>query len=1359
MNDITGLTTNSTIQAILDRGVVHPFTQKLVNATYAADTKKAIVKDALLKKELSLDGYTVVDGIAIDGDSGEYVDPKTGEVRKYRFSSGSYNFFDTVDKYAAIENSIPKQRVQPAYISSLTGNYGYTPEEAANISNYQAQEIAKQFGENYSFSPYDPDKTYESSKTPVRMAIRVVGQDENGRDLVEAINPVSKKQVSFDAANDPYLNSRFDLYKSIDSSPNRHWLDHYESKQSSQDLLKKINFSSLYNELSDTDNRLLEDIDIAQSTAYRSAARVLQYAPFMDKEHWAAVADEATGQQIADAWAGVKTSTRRAYANGMLEASNAWKEGDYAKAITGWVSNIDRVVAESATQTGLILVGSQAAAAAGAGATIAGLSGALLATADATLASMESYEANNNGQKMSAEQVAQSFALNFVTMIPETMLTALNVQRFLPKPVAKEFSILFKTKDDIKKTPAYKTVLESAGGEFGQEWFQSGVEEYVSQNQENAKSLAEVMTSGERVENAVVGALAGGATSTGLAIANAPLNARADAKKKEYDSTHTEVGTVVDENASKTWSTFSRDNLADVNTVEDIQNVLTKDAETLSTQETKGALSIEAKEKRIDYIKGLFNKLANSKATPEQFKEISKSICETYGVSEDELASYVIYGMADDAAALAKEKGVKVEDLTDEDLEPIIEKYRKAGLGTYERMRKEEIISDMRTVLEDIGRGESSYVRYALELQSIDKKLADESLSDSARKTLEDEKQAYVARLGVLLDSAIDKLDKFSTQVEELADNPDKAESSKVDYKSGKGKGFILKRADFTNAHTGELNGLGSLAGGLSVISSVLQEALEMNEALKTSTGVDNTGKIAELQRRFLNAQDIIHGIENKPETSIEEIPSNTEGNDTKADTPMSPIGVIKQGSKATQQQLVKVTSRAVRNADRKATLSRIDAAKQVKIEEFADVLDEEVTDAITKIQSVRDAASKLRVSKNYTKEQKEADLLAIDTLLKQLHNESNRRTAEAKKEPNKDEIDDVINDETKIKSDEDLNEMFQRIAEATDDEQAPFNTVESLLSAVQALLARVKEQGSTINTAKEFEDLIADTSFGVRKSARGYAVLSRTLKLLRKQGFYNYAARQEQKIAKREANLQNFKGKKKRKEEIEKEIAESKAELEEKISQRTRGKATTAAELEVQVASEISSLEERIKKLEDPEPILEEVADSLLIQSYTPETANKLGQQILFKADAENILTTKSIDELIEEAETEEAQAELTEIKKFLDKGYGVIRKHLLNKGEPIITEYVKNKKGEYKGQECDVYVFDVEEGKIAFYTIGEEVKTINIIDAEGNEGTAMEVLVLTEKIPGKMLKTTGYKKVGMGAFIADLMAMVPQE
>lgn len=84
---------------------------------------------------------------------------------------------------------------------------------------------------------------------------------------------------------------------------------------------------------------------------------------------------------------------------------------------------------------------------------------------------------------------------------------------------------------------------------------------------------------------------------------------------------------------------------------------------------------------------------------------------------------------------------------------------------------------------------------------------------------------------------------------------------------------------------------------------------------------------------------------------------------------------------------------------------------------------------------------------------------------------------------------------------------------------------------------------------------------------------------------------------------------------------------------------------------------------------------------------------------------------------------------------------------------------KGEYKGEECDVYTFNLEEGKIAFYAIGEDVKTINIIDAEGNEGTAMEIIKLTGRIPGQILSTQGCTQVEFLGFVADLMALMPED
>ena len=84
---------------------------------------------------------------------------------------------------------------------------------------------------------------------------------------------------------------------------------------------------------------------------------------------------------------------------------------------------------------------------------------------------------------------------------------------------------------------------------------------------------------------------------------------------------------------------------------------------------------------------------------------------------------------------------------------------------------------------------------------------------------------------------------------------------------------------------------------------------------------------------------------------------------------------------------------------------------------------------------------------------------------------------------------------------------------------------------------------------------------------------------------------------------------------------------------------------------------------------------------------------------------------------------------------------------------------KGEYKGEECDVYTFNLEEGKIAFYAIGEDIKTINIIDADGNEGTAMEINKLTSRIPGQMLSTSGCTEVELLGFFADLLALMPEE
>lgn len=1279
------LNSNPYINTLLENNIADPYTRKLVATGYSAALKTAMLEGKTVEKEVSMSGYTPTTGRFIDGDTIEFIDPKTNQPVVGRITAGS-NFFDTVDKLKAMQDSKPKLKHQPSAIDSITGSRAVDEFTAKNMSNYQAQQMLNQFSEKPEFSTYDPNTVYESvADTSVNMGIRVTGTDDYGRALVEVINPTTKRNVGVDASNNPYLNTRFDFYKSLDTAKNRSKMN-----PSDESFLDNVNLQALYNEISDTDGRLPEDIDIAQSTAYRAAARVLQYLPFMDREHWAAVADEATGQQIADAWAGVKMSTRRDYANGMLEASNAWKAGDYAKAITGWISNIDRVIAESATQTGLILVGSQAAAAAGAGATIAGLSGALLATADATLASMESYEANNNGQKMSAEQVAQSFALNFVTMIPETMLTALNVQRFLPKPVAKEFNILFKTKDDIKKTPAYKTVLESAGGEFGQEWVQSGVEEYVSQNQENAKSLSEVMTSGERIENAIVGALAGGATSGGLAVANTALDAKAAKKQAQHDATQTELDTVADTNSSNTWNSFNVDNLSNISSVEDIEKIMAQDAETLKNNEHTGALSVEAKENRRQYIKTLFNSISDLTDVERTVKTgLMRKLYDSYGVTRAEAEQIITYGMLEDAAKLADEKGITVEELTAEDLDSIIEKYRNMGLGTHARMSKEEIISDLQTVAADLKKGESSYIRYEYELQSIQQKLEDESLSDSARKTLEDEKAAYAKRVKVLLDNAVNKFQQLADKADELADNPDAQESSKTKWLSGKGKPFSLRRADFFNTITNELNGLGSIAGGLSVVSDIRQEAVELNEIAKTYLGIDLSQDIAKAQNQFLNAQDAIHGIDSDSDSdSDSQQDTGPKGPDTAASS--SSVGSLIQKARNAIASLNKATSKQVRTLARKELLNSVNDLKTIKDTELTALEDEELQDSLSNVQAIRDNLAKLRASKNYSKEQKEADLTALDTLAKLLHNEINRRqsnnqtqtqtgnvntNADTDTASDDSDEDDEITSQTEVDSDKEIATFLQNLAISLDTDEASINTVDELIAKTSAFIQMLKQHGDDFKALDEFKMIVSETSSGVRRSARGQAILSRTLKVLRNKGFLDYAKGQEQHLIRRKKGLDSkFKGSESERAEISEEISNLAEELENKISKRTRGKATTVAELEARVETEITALEEKLNRLASPNGIQEDVKDTPLIQDYgdqTSDTVTQLNNTVVFKNDAESVLATIRIDTLIAEAEDEDTKTELSEIQKLLVGGRNVIRASLPNGGNIVETTY----------------------------------------------------------------------------------------
>lgn len=111
--------------------------------------------------------------------------------------------------------------------------------------------------------------------------VRLSDKDKYGRYLAEVVNPKTSKDVGFEASNNPELNASFDLYKSLNTTSNKRKIEQKFEHKDVDSIVKTI--SDKY----DDDSRISEDIDIAQSVAYQSAARLLQLGPdwLVDKKN------------------------------------------------------------------------------------------------------------------------------------------------------------------------------------------------------------------------------------------------------------------------------------------------------------------------------------------------------------------------------------------------------------------------------------------------------------------------------------------------------------------------------------------------------------------------------------------------------------------------------------------------------------------------------------------------------------------------------------------------------------------------------------------------------------------------------------------------------------------------------------------------------------------------------------------------------------------------------------------------------------------------------------------------------------------------------------------------------------------
>ena len=777
----------STEDYIVENDLVSTYTKKLINATRSADEKLAILEKSRLQKELDVTGYLQgsIESMS-DADSGFFTDIN-GQRQAFRFAD--LNPIDAIDKEEARLASPYKSRLQPATVADLTGKPidQLIEQDFTNVANYQyEQNRGSLSNKDYQFSPYDPTQTYappSQEQSQIPFAYKVVGKDKHDRLLIEAINPETGRQVSFDMSNNPYLNSSFDLYKSIGSAPNKKRLEAYQRQHNN--YLQKI--SDVY----DTDSRLGEDIDITQSAAIRSAARVLQYGPdfLVDSKKWAKIANAETGQALADAWAGVKTSTRRDFANKMLTASDAWDKGDYVNAILGWGSQFDRVVSESAVQMGLVAGGTIATGGILGGTTLAGTTaakvgsmfmGASLGSTDATLSMIEEYKANNNGNTPDAEEIASMWAINTALLMPEALLAGINIGKVLPKSVASKLNTAYQ----MKALPSRaKIVGASALEETIQEALQESFETYGSQKggmfNGERKFWSDILLD-EGIKAGVIGGMVGGGLSLAVQGSTAPI-----AIRKE-NRTNTWVNSTREQNQNLT----NTGNEADQEQSTAIQSAVSK----ISVSNFNNASEVETTIKNLDALAAAPN--------------ISRETVEVIGAKKAELVKQAVLQAKDDVnlnsvlQVLGKTREEVFQEqvffsdlnapsqllrdgkqLTDESRQAVQQELTEFGnkLG----LSKDQITKSINQVKDETRFGWKGYNTFNDQIKAITTLLQDSSLSSEERAKLESNRTGYAFRLTQLYNNQLNKLVQFAENAEKIASG--KVRESRFTYKSKEG--------------------------------------------------------------------------------------------------------------------------------------------------------------------------------------------------------------------------------------------------------------------------------------------------------------------------------------------------------------------------------------------------------------------------------------------------------------------------------------------------------------------------------------------------------------------------------------------
>ena len=815
---------NTEAIAELETDSTPSYVKKAYKSALSVDALSAMVQQKTVQKTLNMDGFSEQEIEMVDPDSGYIInrDANGNVVGKTAIRLHTYGHYDGVDSLKAVEESRYKQLNQPEVVAKLVGKpvYALTDYDYANVKAYASMETMNAINhmgkDMYQTSPFNPYVDYTSMpfERTTKAMVRISGKDKYNRTLAEVVNPNNSKDIAFELSKNPYINASFDPYKVTATKRNQAAVDNFYSRFSSKEQIQQ--YKSLI-EAYDTDNRILEDLDMAQASAYRMFARLAQYGPsaIMDTDYWARVADEATGQQLADAWAGIKPSTRRAAATEMAKSIDYWKQGNYFKAVMQVGSQLDRILADSAAQTvasiavGVVTggIGLAAGASTTTASTIAMVSGGVASAVDNTLNTMEQFEANN-GRKMNAEEAASTFAGFLVWAVPEAWLTTLGVGKLMPKVLS---SAMHKAYKDGAKMSAGKLVATSAFGEAGQESLESGWETYKSQNQANAQSFGEVYTSPENAISTVSGLFMGGALSGVPAAVKLPFEVRKEKvtqdrvdAQNQHNATHTLSGTTNVDTAMSDLVMSAAKEFANKDFTSDED--LATDFNNLRTSMSKPGISkaaIQAANRAV-HQQFLRNAKAasNKTAAAEHFAKIT-------GQTVEDLFNETVFYSDYNAEQVFAETGKQV---TPEHATKVKEELE--ALGKELGLSEEVIKKSLEEVIYDVRHGSAGYQSYA---QNIANAITQLSQAEQQGYTEEQKLEivstiiSQIANLHKMLRISGKKITAFTDAFNRYVDNDGDENKAGVRYTQKDKDDFLLRTdelADLDNSSRENVRGM-----------------------------------------------------------------------------------------------------------------------------------------------------------------------------------------------------------------------------------------------------------------------------------------------------------------------------------------------------------------------------------------------------------------------------------------------------------------------------------------------------------------------------------------------------------------------